>query len=154
VSANAWSVCPRCEANGDIGHRGNEFREDWEIGLSKGPVILVEYKGECQRCGLLVTFVHRHPVTWEPQPERRPWSRIPAGWQVEHPKTGAWLTVLSTKFMAGKQGVRMEFPDGRHGVFAYDPAAEVLCRSGAGVTEASTALDVLGEGAYILDDAL
>jgi hypothetical protein len=161
MSADAWSVCPRCKANGDIGYKGYEFREDWEIGLNEGwvgevlPTVLVKYSGECERCGLLVTFEHRHPVTWEPQPEQRPWSQIPAGWLVEHPKQpDTWLKVLATKLVLGKQQVRLEFPDGRVGAFTYPKATRVICKPGAGVTEVSVALETLGEGAYILDDAL
>lgn len=40
----------------------NTFREDWAIGLRDGNVFHVEYRGNCQKCGLTVEFTHNQRV--------------------------------------------------------------------------------------------
>jgi len=81
VSANSWVTCPRCKAEGNIGFRGNQFREDWELGLNdpdawgegeagQPPAVILKYSGECQDCGLEIKINQRVPledwtVPWE-----------------------------------------------------------------------------------------
>lgn len=91
----------------------------------------------------------------EPPPiaRHRPWSQIPAGWLVLHPKKDEWLKVLATKLVQGKQRVRLEFPDGQLATFPYPPDTVVTCRPGE-PSETDTALEVLGGDAHILEDEL
>jgi hypothetical protein len=103
MSADAWSACPRCAARDDFGLRGYEFREDYEIGQDEG-VVSVRYSGECQRCGLSVTFEQEYPIPGFPEvtpgprtEQARPmtWGTVPAGWYVQAPD-GRWYRVVQT----------------------------------------------------------
>lgn len=92
MSADAWSPCPRCEPDAPEDHDGEgRFREDYEIWHSKG-VVLIEYRGECQECGLLIEFKDRRYVPgFEPE---RAWSAVAPGDEVQAPD-GSWLEVHS-----------------------------------------------------------
>jgi hypothetical protein len=130
MSADAWRVCPRCNVNEDIGYKGNEFREDYEIGLGDADYdsdparVYIEYRGECQRCGLLVEYKHEIPVTWDPPEANRPngkatpapryWNTIPAGWFIQDP-TGTWWEVLETTADGQYQRVKLSNPKGQVG---------------------------------------
>jgi hypothetical protein len=138
MSGDRWAACPRCTARNDLSYRGNEFREDFEIGLIEDetpPRIIVKYNGECQQCGLLVRFEEYHEVPdWylgarvEPPPpvEREwPWSQIRAGWEVLTPK-GEWLEVaLAYRDEDGRQVVTFT----SNARTRQDPAATVTARS-------------------------
>ena len=138
MSANAWSVCPRCKARHDIGMRANEFREDYEICGAETGTVTVEYRGECQRCGLLLTFTAEHPIPdWKPTNEPiggeipSQWDKVPSGWFVKTPK-GDWLEVGETSFNthAGKQMVSLLI-NGQAHAFPRDPKEEVWARRGS-----------------------
>jgi hypothetical protein len=173
MSADAWSVCPRCKARAEIGPRGNEFREDWKIGLIEDetpPQIIVKYRGECQRCCLFVEIHERFPIPdWQigvpvtpPVEPNRPtgfvvrktWSTVPAGWFVCVPgKTASWWEVIATRYAEGWQHVTLRGQDGREGTWPRDPDGEVKVRRGTQVpAEITDAIEALGEGAAIIED--
>jgi len=162
MSADAWVVCPRCKANGDIGYNLNEFREDYEIQMDEDTgVVEVIYRGECERCNLLVTFKHQHAepgVLPEVEPNkptgfrfRRSWGEIPAGWFVRTP-AGASLEVVATHAEGDRQVVTLRFADGQEGTWPQPHTAVVWCQRGTAQTATGYALDLLGEGSRILDD--
>lgn len=62
MSANASSECPRCLARDDVGPGGRDFREDYEVTGAKTGTVTVGYRGECQRCGLLLEFTDQHEI--------------------------------------------------------------------------------------------
>ena len=159
MSADAWSVCPRCTARRDVGLRGNDFREDYEIYGAETGTVTVSYHGECQRCGLKLVFESTHPIPdWQDpnQPtgdiQTRPWSSIPAGWFVKAPG-GAWYEILKTRRVADAQVVTI-LVNGREGSFPYSADHRVVCRRGTRHTEVSDAVDLFGEGAEIREDEL
>lgn len=59
MSADNWTTCPRC------GAEGKSFREDYEIGVEDG-VLFIDYRGNCSvrhgGCNLKVKFTHEAPV--------------------------------------------------------------------------------------------
>jgi hypothetical protein len=159
VSADAWRVCPRCKANGDIGYKGNEFREDYEIGLGDADYgsdparVYIDYTGECQRCGLLVEYKHEIPVSWEqPKPletnmpteewEPRAWSRVPAGWFIRDPKGCAW-EVLATESDGRYQRVTLRNSDWQEGTWPRKPGEEVEACPGTAAPEIQGAVEAL-----------
>ncbi len=138
MSADAWSVCPRCTARHDVGYRANEFREDYEVYGAETGTVTVEYNGECQRCGLKLSFTTEHPIPgWQPVNEpiqgriQSQWDKVPAGWFVETPK-GDWLEVgkTSLNLATGKQMVTLIINGEAH-VFPRDPKGEVWIRRGS-----------------------
>lgn len=169
MSADAWSVCPRCKANGDIGYRGNEFREDFGVGMNEDTgTVEITYRGECQRCNLLVTFTHQHPAPGmsglerapEPEPnrpdlsvepEQRAWMHIPAGWFVRTP-AGAYLEVRASRERGAKQEVTLRFPDGQEGTWPQPRATRVQAVPGTVMGEVGTAIAILGGKVEIIED--
>lgn len=152
MSADNWAECPRCVANLDADAR--TFREDYEIYGAETGTVTVSYRGECQRCNLLLEFETTHPIPgWQPpnKPtgpvESRPWSAVPAGWFVQTPR-GVWLEVTATRLDAGRQVVEFGKSQGTH----QNPLAVVPCRRGTWDSEVSDAVDLFGEGAEILED--
>lgn len=137
MSADAWKVCPRCLVNNDIGLRGNEFREDYAIGLDEETnMVTVEYHGECQRCGLTMEFADSRPLVFKNEPNltiprnRRPWCQIPAGWFVENPKDGTWLEVLATIERDNQQDVTLRLADGLVHTWPRPANSSVWCVPG------------------------
>jgi hypothetical protein len=172
MSADAWAVCPRCTARNDFGYKGNEFREAWEIGLVPDevpPRIIVSYRGECQRCDLLVEFEeYREIPDWNlgapvelpaAEPNKptgfvvsKPWNQIPVGWFVRAPKN-VWYEVASNGFENGRQRVGLWLSPDDVLVWPRDPDERVFCRRGSLASHAQAdAMDALGEGATILED--
>lgn len=149
MSADAWQECPRCKSRDDIGYRGNEFREDYEIGLVEGGVVEVTYRGECQRCGLLLQFTSEHPIpdlVNEPIGGTldRTWGTVPAGWFVQTPK-GDWLEVDYTLRSGAHQSVGLRI-GGKVATFPRDPAGPVKARRGSlSPRDRDEALDSLEE---------
>lgn len=157
MSADAWSVCPRCAARGDIGYRETEFREDYEIGQDEG-VVTVRYRGECQRCGLLFEFEQEHPVPGVPEVVPGPrtgearqltWGTVPAGWYVRTPH-GEWMLITATHKWGGtgEQHVTM----GSVGTWPRDPNGPVTaCPGPSNATDA--AIEALGFPRILEDGA-
>lgn len=135
MSADAWSVCPRCTARHDVGYKGNEFREDYSIYGAETGTVTVEYRGECQRCGLVLEFTSEHPIPdWQDPNKptgfilRRTWATVPAGWFVQTPK-GQWLEVGATHLQGDRQMVSIRVGDAFQ-AFPRDPDQEVKARRG------------------------
>lgn len=53
MSADNWCTCPKC---------GNDFREDYEIGLAQDGTFIIDYYGSCSPsggklpCGLVIRY--------------------------------------------------------------------------------------------------
>lgn len=145
MSADRWSMCPRCVARDGVGLHGNEFREDFEIGQDDG-VVTVSYRGECQRCNLLLEFTEEHPIPdLEPpgprtaQARQLTWGQVPAGWYVQAPG-GKWYEVTSTRQTPG-HGAQIVNMAG--GTFSRDPVGLVTaCPGPPNATDA--AIEALG----------
>jgi hypothetical protein len=57
VSADRWSLCPRCRRNaGDLFDDEHDLREDWSIGLGPDGEFYVWYECRCRACGFGFTF--------------------------------------------------------------------------------------------------
>jgi hypothetical protein len=175
MSADSWATCPRCKAKGEIGIRGQEFREDYELGLNdpdawgedeqdQAPCVILNYTGKCQSCGLKVEIHERFPVTWE-QPKNEPtgfivrkaWRYIPAGWFVRAKPSGRWYEVLSTRVMhSGLQLVKLGWAESGSPleVETQRPREDVVdCRRGSlAPSSVQAALEALGPGVEILED--
>lgn len=136
MSADSWAVCPRCNARGDLGIRGSDFREDYGIYGAETGTVTVEYRGECQKCGLLLEFTAEHPIPdWQPANEpigpelQSQWDKVPAGWFVQTPR-GDWWEVLATERVPSGQRVAMR-SGGNRGEWTRDPKGEVWARRGS-----------------------
>lgn len=58
MSADNWCKCPKC---------GNDFREDYEIGMEEDGEFWISYRGECgtrqvKGCGFKHEFKHKEQV--------------------------------------------------------------------------------------------
>lgn len=150
---------------------GPEFREDWELGLNdpdawgedeqdKEPCVILNYRGGCQSCGLLVEIRERFPVTWE-QPTNeptgfvtsKPWGVIPVGWFVQAKPDGPWYEVTATvRVNDAVQKVWLRFPDGSEVWHGRNPQSVVTCRAGSLSNPIGDAVQALGDGVEILED--
>ncbi|MFL6145610.1 MAG: hypothetical protein ACJ72N_27580 [Labedaea sp.] len=169
MSADSWARCPRCLAKGELGLRGREFREDWELGLndpeawgedeeSEAPTVIFNYSGECQSCGLSIKIRERFPLQdwtqpWSgpktlepnqpdvPQAELRPWSQIPAGWFIQDPK-GLWWEIVETEAAPPMQKVTIR-QGGHQGTWERPPAQQVMAAPGTLASPIQGATDAL-----------
>lgn len=53
MSADSWSVCPKCKSA--EGNRECSLREDWEIYLD-GSTLSIDYCCHCQSCDFIFTY--------------------------------------------------------------------------------------------------
>lgn len=53
MSADNWTVCPKCNAD--------TWREDYEVGVYEGE-FAIRYSGKCRQCGVGILFETRREV--------------------------------------------------------------------------------------------
>lgn len=172
MSADSWATCPRCKEKGDLGLRGQEFREDWSIGLNddswgpeekdQEPCIIFRYLGECQRCGLRIKLENRFPLEdWRPvnrpsepdHPKSWAWGKIPAGWWVR--SVGDWWEVLATERSMDQQMVTLRNVKGQQGTWPRKVDGIVPACPGTAGAVLQGAVDALGStfSVEVLHDA-
>lgn len=157
MSADAWSVCPRCLAR-EPGLEECRFREEYGIYGAETGTVTVEYSGECQRCGLVLKFTDLHPIPM-PVEENKPtgfvlrktWGEVPAGWFVRPPNATDWWEVLARE----GDTFTLRGPGGREGTWPRNPAEGVMVRKGTSTKardDALAALNAAGFSTHIIED--
>lgn len=61
MSADNWTLCPKCQKGEDDDHVNTLLSEDYEIGILNGEFFVI-YSGECQECGFSFKFRHTENV--------------------------------------------------------------------------------------------
>jgi hypothetical protein len=86
--------------------------------------------------------------------QKRPWSRIPAGWFVFPPRVaGAAYEVLRTEHVSDGQRVTIRQQGATTELtHTYPHDREVVCRPGSKAPAVDAALDALGPGVEIIED--